>query len=165
MNKAIYLVGFMGSGKSTIGRLLAERLGLPFADLDDDIEAAEGRTIAEVFAQDGEGRFRDAEHAALAARVRAGAAVVLALGGGAYTFARNRDLLRGAGTSVWLDCPFERALQRVAGFAHRPLAKDPAQFRALFEKRLADYALADVRVPVTSDDPLDAVTKIVEALA
>lgn len=165
MNNAIYLVGFMGSGKSTIGRLLAERLGLPFADLDDDIEAAEGRTIAEVFAQDGEGRFRDAEHAALAARVRTGEAVVLALGGGAYTFARNRDLLRGAGTSVWLDCPFERALQRVAGFAHRPLAKDPAQFRALFEKRLADYALADVRVPVTSDDPLDAVTKIVEALA
>lgn len=164
MSNAIYLVGFMGSGKSTIGRLLAERLGMPFADLDDDIEAAEGRTIAEVFAQDGEGRFRDAEHAALAARVRSGAAVVLALGGGAYTFARNRDLLRGAGTSVWLDCPFERALQRVSGFAHRPLAKDPAQFRALFEKRLADYALADVRIPVSSDDPEDAVAKIVEAL-
>lgn len=164
MSNAIYLVGFMGSGKSTIGRRLAERLGMPFADLDDDIEAAEGRTIAEVFAHDGEGRFRDAEHAALAARVRSGAAVVLALGGGAYTFARNRDLLRGAGTSVWLDCPFERALQRVAGFAHRPLAKDPAQFRALFEKRLADYALADVRIPVSSDNPEDAVAQIVEAL-
>lgn len=164
MSNAIFLVGFMGSGKSTIGRKLAESLALPFIDLDDDIEAAERRTIADIFANDGEAKFRDAEHAALAARVRRGEAVVLALGGGAFTFARNRELLAGAGKSVWLDCPLERALRRVAGFAHRPLAKDPAQFQALFEKRRADYALADVRIPVTSDDPDDAVRAIEEAL-
>ncbi|MBL8238317.1 MAG: shikimate kinase [Bryobacterales bacterium] len=164
MHKTIYLVGFMGSGKSTIGRCLAERLGLPFADLDDDIEAAAGRPIADIFANDGEAAFRDAEHAALVARVQSLAPAVVALGGGAYTFARNREVLRGAGTSVWLDCPFERALARVAGFDHRPLAKDPAQFRQLFERRTADYALADVRIPVTSDDPEEAARAIVEVL-
>jgi shikimate kinase len=164
MSKAIYVVGFMGSGKSTIGRRLAETLGRPFVDLDDDIEAAAGRRIADIFSNDGEAAFRDAEHAALAARVRAGTDIVLALGGGAFTFARNRELLAGAGTSVWLDCPFDVAHRRVAGFAHRPLAKDPVQFRALFEKRVADYSLADVRIPIVSDDLDEAVRAIVEAL-
>lgn len=164
MSSAIYLVGFMGSGKSTIGRRLAAALALPFVDLDDDIETVTGRTIADVFSNDGEAAFRDAEHAALAARVRTGAAIVLALGGGAFTFARNRELLAGTGKSVWLDCSFEMALRRVSGFAHRPLAKDPAQFRALFEKRVADYSLADVRIPVGSDDLDEAVRAIVEAL-
>ena len=164
MRRAIYLVGFMGSGKSTVGRRLAERLELPFVDLDDDIEAAAGRTIASIFSEDGEQAFRDAEHAALAARVGSSESFVLALGGGAFTFERNREVMRGAGTSVWLDCPFEVALRRVAGFEHRPLAKDPVQFRALFEKRAADYAQADVRIPVVSDDAGEAVAKIVEAL-
>ena len=162
MSKSIYLVGFMGSGKSTVGRRLAEELGWPFVDLDDDIEAAAGRKIADIFTNDGEEAFRDAEHAALRARV-GGPATVVALGGGAFTFARNRELLRGAGTSVWLDCPFELAMRRVAGFAHRPLAKDPVQFRALFEKRVADYSLADVRM--AADDDLDGLVRaIVEAV-
>ena len=163
MSKSIYLVGFMGSGKSTVGRRLAEVLGLPFVDLDDDIEAAASRTIADIFSNDGEAAFRDAEHAALRARVTGGDAVV-ALGGGAFTFARNRELLRGAGKSVWLDCPFELALRRVEGFAHRPLAKDPVQFRALFEKRVADYSLADVRVPVVDDNLDELVRAIGEAV-
>jgi shikimate kinase len=163
MNSPIYLVGFMGSGKSTVGRRLAERLELPFVDLDDDIEAAAGRAITDIFTNDGEQAFRDAEHAALRARVSGGPAVV-ALGGGAFTFARNRDLLRGAGTSVWLDCPYELALRRVAGFGHRPLARDPVQFRTLFEKRLADYSKADVRIPILDDDLEGAVSAILEAL-
>lgn len=163
MSNSIYLVGFMGSGKSTVGRRLAEQLGWPFVDLDDDIERAAGRTIADIFSNDGEQAFRDAEHAALRARV-AGPDAVVALGGGAFTFARNRELLHGEGKSVWLDCPFELALRRVEGFGHRPLAKDPVQFRALFEKRVADYSLADVRVPVADDD-LDALVRaIVEAV-
>lgn len=164
MSKSIYLVGFMGSGKSTVGARLAERLALPFADLDDDIERAAGRTISQIFTQDGEPAFRDAEHAALAARAHAADPFVLALGGGAYTFPRNRELLAGAGTTIWLDCSYERALARVAGFQHRPLAQDPAQFRALFEKRIVDYAQADIRVPVTSDDPDVTVLAILEAL-
>ena len=76
MSSAIYLVGFMGSGKSTIGPRLAAALAVPFVDLDDDIEAAAGRTIADVFSNDGEAAFRDAEHAALAVRVRSGTAIV-----------------------------------------------------------------------------------------
>lgn len=164
MSSAIYLVGFMGSGKSTIGPRLAEALGLPFVDLDDDVEAEAGRRIADIFSTDGEAAFRDAEHAALAARVKGGVAIVLALGGGAFTFARNRELIAGAGTSVWLDCPIEVAMRRVAGFAHRPLLKDPAQFRALFEKRVADYSLADVRIPISSDNLDEAVRAIIEAL-
>ena len=136
---------------------------MPFVDLDDDIEAAAGRTIADIFSTDGEQAFRDAEHAALQARV-SGAGAVVALGGGAFTFARNRELLRGAGKSVWLDCPYELALRRVEGFAHRPLAKDPAQFRALFEKRVADYSLADIRVPVVDDNLEELVRVIGEAV-
>lgn len=164
MSKTIYLVGFMGSGKSTIGPRLAKALDLPFVDLDDDIAQAAGRTIPEIFATDGEAAFRDAEHDALRARAESGEAAVVALGGGAFTFARNRELLAGAGTSVWLDCPYEVALRRVAGFGHRPLANDPAQFLALFKKRLPEYALADVRIPIVSDDLDAAVQAILEAL-
>lgn len=161
---SVFLVGFMGSGKSTVGPRLAAELGLPFADLDDDIEARDGRTIAEIFSADGEAAFRDLEYAALRARVVRGEPVVLALGGGAFTFARNRELLPGAGKSVWLDCPFEVAHRRVEGFAHRPLARDPAQFRALFEKRRADYALADIQVASGGDEPSGIVRAILEAL-
>lgn len=164
MTNPIFLVGFMGSGKSTIGVLLAKELNAPFVDLDDDVEAAAGRTIAEVFESDGEQRFRDLEHAALTRRVDAGGSVVVALGGGAFTFARNRDVMQGRGTSVWLDCPFETALRRVAGFAHRPLAKDPEKFRALFETRRGEYAKADVRIPIDSDDPAAAVRDILKSL-
>lgn len=164
MNKTVYLVGFMGSGKSTIGPRLAAELGVPFADLDDDITEAEGRSIAEIFASEGEERFRDAEHAALAKRAGSGEAAVVALGGGAFTFARNRALLAGRGTSVWLDCPYELALRRVSGFAHRPLAKDPVKFEDLFRQRIPDYAMADIRIPITDDNLEAAVQAIVEAL-
>lgn len=154
----------MGSGKSTIGVLLAKELNAPFVDLDDDIEATAGRTIAEVFESDGEQRFRDLEHDALVQRAEAGGAVVIALGGGAFTFARNREALSGKGKSIWLDCPFETALRRVAGFEHRPLAKDPEKFRALFASRREEYAKADLRIAIDSDDPVDAVRDILKAL-
>ncbi|MBM3783089.1 MAG: shikimate kinase [Acidobacteria bacterium] len=158
----LFLVGFMGSGKTTIGALLAEALRIPFVDLDDDIETATGRTIADIFSNDGEARFRDLEHQALLARLSG--CCVVALGGGAYTFERNRDALRGRGRAIWLDCPFETALRRVAGFEHRPLARDPEKFKSLFDARHAEYAKADVRVPIESDDPHVTVRDILEAL-
>ncbi len=157
----IVLVGFMGSGKTTVGRALARRLELPFADLDDLIEAAEGRFIADIFSTDGEAAFRDIEHRELQRAIPGG---VLALGGGAYVQERNRELLRGQATVVWLDVPFERALRRVAGADHRPLAKDPEKFAALYAGRRSAYAEADVTIPITSDDPTAAVTAILEAL-
>jgi shikimate kinase len=157
----IVLVGFMGSGKTTVGRLLAKRLGVPFSDLDDRIEAAEGRSIPDIFSHDGEPAFRDVEHRELARAPRSG---VLALGGGAYAQPRNQDLLRGQATVIWLDVPFERALARVSHSDHRPLAKDPVQFAALYQSRRAAYAQADHTISIDSDDPQAAVAAILELL-
>jgi shikimate kinase len=152
----------MGSGKTTVGRRLAQHLNLPFVDLDDRIEAAEGRKISDIFAHDGEPAFRDIEHRELA-RTLSGDGV-LALGGGAYVQARNRDLLRGQATVIWLDVPFERALRRVSGAGHRPLAKDPVKFAELYQARREAYAQADHTIPITSDDPADAVAVILPLL-
>ena len=105
----IYLVGFMGSGKSTVGRMLAARIGWPFFDLDEEIEARERTAIADIFATCGETEFRRIEAAALERHVRAvesGRPAVMALGGGAFVARANRDLLLQNGVTIWLDCPF-----------------------------------------------------------
>lgn len=152
----IYLVGFMASGKSTVGRHLAHRLGWNFFDMDAEIEAAERTTIAEIFEQRGEPEFRRIEHEILRQHVRwieRGRPAVLALGGGAFAEARNRDLLQDNGVTIWLDCPFETVKRRVA--AHdvvRPLARDPEKFEALWNARRQFYELADARVPVNCDE-------------
>jgi shikimate kinase len=159
----IYLVGFMGSGKTTVGRLLADRLGWHFADNDDDIEARAGRTIPEIFDQFGEPEFRRIEHDALADRVHSisfGRPTVVALGGGVFAQPGNVDLVSQHGISIWLDCPLEMARKRVEQFTHRPLARDPEKFAALFEARREAYAKADYRVAVTCDDPEQAVGAI-----
>lgn len=159
----IYLVGFMGSGKTTIGRLLAERLGWNFADLDREIEAAEGTAIAAIFERRGEPEFRRIETEALRRRVRSiecGNASVVALGGGAFAPAENRELVLQHGLAFWLDCPFETVARRVAPTSHRPLARDPENFAALYQARREIYALADVRIAVECDDPAEAVQAI-----
>lgn len=159
----LYLVGFMGSGKSTVGRLLAEQIGWPFRDLDDVIESTEHRSIASIFDSEGEGPFRQIETRTLAAQihqVESGHPLVLALGGGAYAQEPNRELLRGRGLTLWLDCPFERVARRVADADHRPLARDPERFAKLFDERRAFYSLADHRILFDSDDPRDAVQAI-----
>lgn len=162
----IYLVGFMASGKTTIGRQLADELGWAFIDIDDDIEAKAGKVISRIFDEDGEPAFRKIEHDALAARVdqvRHSHPLVLALGGGAYVQQNNFDLVNDHGITIWLDCAWERIQQRVAGASHRPLARDPAAFEQLYQDRRASYAKADYRVEVTSDDPRETVNKILEA--
>lgn len=159
----LYLVGFMGSGKTTIGRHLAHRLGWSFFDLDDEIEAAEKTTIAELFDTRGELEFRFIESEMLRQHVRSierGRPAVLALGGGAFAEAANRDLILQNGIAIWLDCPFDRVQRRVGDASARPLARDPQRFAALYESRRAIYALADVRIAIESDDPalaLDAI--------
>lgn len=163
MTEPVILVGFMGSGKSTIGRRLAERLGVEFRDLDARIEAREGRTIASFFDQEGEAFFRELESRSLAAELSAGGGFVLALGGGAFAQERNRALLAGHDT-VWLDCPFELVAARVARETNRPLARDPERFARLFAERRPLYALAKHRVAVISDDPDEAVTAILHGL-
>ena len=161
----LYLVGFMGSGKTTIGSALADELGWDFADLDDDIEAAAGTTISQIFEASGEPEFRRQEHAALAARVRTiqrGRPTVLSLGGGAFTIGENVTLVQDNGISIWLDCAFDRIQARIAGHEHRPLARDPEKFEALYHARKAFYAKADYRVEVACDDPKLAVAAILD---
>lgn len=158
----IYLVGFMGCGKTTVGRLLAERLGWQFVDVDDDIEARAHTSISSIFERCGEEEFRRLETEAIRRRVldiEWGCATVLALGGGAYAAEANRQLIAGNGVSVWLDCPFEILKQRVEQEAHRPLARDPEKFAALYEERLPLYLRADYRI-VAGDDPAAVVDAV-----
>lgn len=162
---AIYLVGFMGSGKTTVGAALADELGWTFVDLDDDIEAAAGRKITAIFTESGEAEFRRLEHEALERRVRSaqhGAPMVVALGGGTFAQPLNFELLRDNGITLWLDVPFETIRARVARETHRPLARDPERFAALFAERRDAYARADFRVPLTGDDPRASATLILE---
>ena len=159
----IYLVGFMASGKTTIGRMLADELGWAFVDLDEEIEAEQGTTIAEIFDQRGEEEFRRIETAAIERRVRMverGRPMVVALGGGAFAQQQNFELLENNGISVWLDCPLPILAERVATASHRPLARDPERFRDLFEKRRPAYERADFRIEVGSNDPSVAVQSI-----
>ena len=151
--RAIFLAGFMGSGKSTIGRRLATALGWSFVDLDAEIERLAGRSIPDIFAAHGEDGFRDFEHAALreqAEMSRAAAPRVVALGGGTYAFERNRGLLRQAGPTVWLDAPADTLWERVRPESHRPLARDRAGFLRIYEDRKESYAQADCRIDASA---------------
>jgi shikimate kinase len=159
----IYVVGFMASGKSTIGRRLAHRLGWSFFDIDDEIEAAEKAAISELFDTRGEAEFRRIETEIIRQHVRwieRGRPAVLALGGGAFVQPETRDLLENNGITVWLDCPFDVVKRRAALASHRPLAREAERFAALYESRLESYALADVRVTIDSDDPERAIQAI-----
>lgn len=159
----IYLVGFMGAGKSTVGRLLADELGWTFSDLDEEIEAAQGTTIADIFDQRGEEAFRALEHEAIKRHVdqiQRGKPTVIALGGGAFAHPANQALLSSCGVPIWLDCPFERVQSRLNGSSHRPLARDAAQFEQLYNTRRAEYAKADYCVEIDGDDPAKVVAAI-----
>lgn len=146
----IYLAGFMGSGKSTVGSALAAHLGWEFVDLDAQIEAAAGRKIAEIFDTEGEAAFRRIETAAIRRRVSAiecGKPTVVALGGGAFVEPGNYELIENHGVTVWIDCSFEEIQARLAAEEHdRPLARDPEKFRELFNSRRESYSRADFRV-------------------
>ena len=161
----IYLVGFMGSGKSTIGRLLAEQLGWHFVDLDAEIEAAEQMSIAKIFETRGEAEFRRLETEAMRQHVRTiecGRPAVLALGGGAFVQPENYAMVENNGITIWLDCPFEIVQRRVEGLTNRPLARDPESFARLYESRRESYARADYSIAVESDDPAEAVAAVLQ---
>ena len=150
----VYLAGFMGSGKTTIARVLADRLGWHFVDLDAEIEAAEKATIAQLFETRGEPEFRRIETEALRKVMRAverGMPSVIALGGGSFVQPVNTELLEGHGISIWLDCPFETIATRIQEAESRPLARDPEQFRRLYEERRAAYGLANYRIDADCD--------------
>lgn len=141
----------MGSGKTTVGTLLARQLAWRFVDLDDRIEKSAGLTIPQIFERLGEPSFRQIEadqlRAALGRASESKEGTVIALGGGTYAQPGCPEFLRAAGAQVlWLDAPIEILLSRCMTMTGRPLFRDEASFRALHAQRLPSYRLADYRV-------------------
>ena len=157
--KLLCLAGFMGSGKTTAGRQLAQQIGWRFLDLDERIEQRAGARIAEIFERLGEAAFRDLEYEQLARALdesTSGAVPsVIALGGGTFAQARNLERLRSAlkpedapreGFVIWLDCPVDQLCARCVTMGNRPLFRDESSFRKLYEDRVPFYRMADFRV-------------------
>jgi shikimate kinase len=145
----IYITGFMGSGKTTVGRMVADRLGWDFVDLDTDIEERERDTVANIFATRGEAEFRRLETEAIKRwlrKIECGMPTVIALGGGAFVQPVNYEILGNNGISVWLDCSLEVVESRIADTDDRPLARDKEALRQLYRERRTLYGRADYRV-------------------
>ena len=158
--KLIYLLGFMGSGKSTVGAVLARELGWPFIDLDVTIEAGQGQTIREIFEQAGEVFFRGLERAALTEASKT-EPVVIALGGGTFVQDPNLQFIRDSGgVTVWLDSPCEELLSRCQGMINRPLFRDAESFGQLLQQRLPYYRLAEYRVSTEGRAPQEVAEQI-----
>jgi len=161
----VYLVGFMASGKTTIGALLADELGWDFADLDEDIVSTQGAGIVEIFDSFGEEEFRKTEQAAIrkrVAQIERGTPMVVALGGGTFVTPAIQQFLIENGITVWLDCPLERVSARIQGSTHRPLARDAEKFKQLYRERRQAYEKAEYRVEIQSDDPAAVVAAIMK---
>jgi shikimate kinase len=141
----VYLVGFMGSGKSSVARALARRLDWRAVDIDGLIETREHHTIAEIFSAKGEPYFRTIERAVLLDQL-ADRHLVVATGGGTFVDPANRDIVNRDGLSVWLDVPFKRLIDRVPADGRRPLASDRVAFEHLYYSRCDAYRHAKVRV-------------------
>ncbi|MGD9965848.1 MAG: shikimate kinase [Hyphomonadaceae bacterium] len=164
--RTIALVGLMGAGKTTIGRRLAQALGLPFADADEAIVAAAGRSIEDIFAERGECEFRRGERQVIA-RLLDGAPHVLATGGGAFIDAKTRALMQERAISIWLKAPLDVLMKRVTRRDHRPLLKedDPrAVMQRLMDERNPIYAQADLIVETGAGPHNAAVSLILSAL-
>ena len=157
----IYLVGFMGAGKTTLARRLAARLDWRVEDIDERIEARDGRSVSAIFAAQGEPYFRDLERRVLLDLLPL-RHVVVATGGGTFADPDNRLLINRDGLSVWLDVPYSRIVDRVPADGRRPLAADRASFERLFQARRAVYQQAHVRLDA-GDHAVDALVEQVLA--
>jgi len=152
----LYLVGFMGAGKTTVAQAIGRRIGWRPEDIDSRIEAREHRTVAAIFAEEGEVYFRRVErlvlHDLLPERN-----IVVAAGGGTFVDPENRALMLGDGAVVWLDVPLTAVLDRIPVDGRRPLAADRVQMEELYHRRRAGYAAAHVRIDASR--PLDDVVE------
>jgi shikimate kinase len=152
----VFLAGFMGAGKTSVGRALAARREVPFADLDDEIEARAGRSIREIFEQQGEPGFRRLERDVLAELLRRPdlESYVVATGGGTVAMEPCARLLRASGVTVWLNPPFAAIVERVGalGKADRPLFRDETQAWELYRSRLDAYRRCDLKVDVAPEE-------------
>jgi len=166
LDRPIVLVGLMGAGKSTVGRRLARRLGLPFVDSDAEIEDAAGLSAAEVYEKFGEKDFRDGERR-LVARLIDGAVRVIATGGGAYVDPRTRELLNERAITIWLDAPVDILTERTGRRDTRPLLRNGNRqetLSRLAEERGPAYSEAHIRVTSGTGAHGDVVDAIVSAL-
>jgi shikimate kinase len=148
----IYLVGFMGAGKTTIARALGRVIGWRVEDLDERIEARERRTVAGIFAQQGEPYFRQLERQMLT-ELLPERHIIVATGGGTFAEADNRAVMLADGTVAWLDIPLARVIERVPADGRRPLAADRTQLEQLFARRQLAYAHAHLRVDAAGPVP------------
>jgi shikimate kinase len=164
--RTITLVGLMGSGKSSVGKRLAQALDLPFRDADDEVETAAGRSIPEIFEQLGEPAFRDGERRVIA-RLLEGPPIVLATGGGAFMSSETREIIKARSVSVWLKADLPILAKRVARKDNRPLLTGKDPLAVLTEQaavRYPAYAQADITVE-TGDTPHQvSVDQVVRAL-
>jgi shikimate kinase len=164
----LFLTGFMGTGKTAVGRALADRLGRPFLDLDAEIERTAGLSVAEIFARFGEAGFRTRERQAIE-RLSGLDRAVVATGGGAVLDARNRKTMRARGRIICLTADGDTILRRVGPAADRPLlagAPDPAErIDAMLAERATAYAEADWTVETSQLGVADVVESIVSRLA
>ena len=166
-NRAIVLVGLMGAGKTSIGRRLAERMGLAFVDADTEIEKAAGKSIPDIFAEHGEAHFRDGERRVIL-RLLEGGPQILATGGGAFMNAETRAAIKAHALSVWLKADLDVLLKRVAKRGGRPLLenKDPAEvLQNLINLRYPVYAEADITVESLDVQHAQMVNAVLQALA
>ena len=164
--RSVVLVGLMGVGKTCIGRRLSARIGLPFVDADQEVEAAAGCSIEDIFEQHGEAAFRDGEHRVIQ-RLLSGPPKVLSTGGGAFMDPRTRAAIREHGVSVWLRAELDLLLKRTARRNNRPLLKrgDPRQIlHGLMVERYPVYAEADITVDSIDGPPEVTVGKVERGL-
>ena len=159
----IYLVGFMAAGKTTLAQALARRLGWRAEDIDALIEARERRTVADIFAREGEPYFRSVERQVIWSLLPQ-RHTVIATGGGTFIDADTRAAINADGASVWIDVPFEVLLNRIPLDGRRPLASDRVQMAVLYESRRLAYEQAHLHVDASGARTEELVEQIVEQL-
>jgi shikimate kinase len=156
----LYLVGFMGAGKTTIGRALSRRIGWRFEDIDERIESRTRRTVASIFAQHGEPHFRQLERQVLG-ELLPQRQLIVATGGGTFAEPDNRALMLADGAVAWLDIPLSMVLERVPADVRRPLAADRVAMEQLYARRRLAYAEAHVRLDASSP-PVETVERLLD---
>jgi shikimate kinase len=159
----IYLVGFMAAGKTTLAQALSRRLGWRSEDVDALVESRERRTVADIFAREGEPYFRAVERQVILSLIPIRHAVI-ATGGGTFVDPENRAAINADGVSVWLDVPLDALLTRIPADGRRPLANDRLQMAMLYETRRLAYQQAQVRLDASLARPEELVEQLIELI-
>jgi len=158
--RRMFIIGFMGCGKSTVGKLLAKKMGLPFYDIDKIIEKKENMSLKEIFSVKGEKYFRDIEYNVLKELCN-GKKSVISGGGGCFSSERNRKLIREKCCTVYLNGEFDILKKRVFSNNRRPLVYDENQLLDLYRERIKDFENIDIVIDIEDKSPLEIVSEIV----